>query len=173
GLSTLVSGSYIEMYPGQGGTPQRKFVGLDEPPVLPPDTPGRFFVLEASDLGSLTRGSPISYRGLSVGEVQAYALTPDDQGVRVSAFVRAPYDRLVHPETRFWNAGGVDLTVGSQGIRIRANSWEQLLSGGVAFETPEDVLSRPSSPPAAVFSLYDNRLAAQRAPKGPTLEYVA
>lgn len=172
GLSTIVSGSYIEMYPGKPGPAQRQFVGLETPPVLAPDTRGRSFTLLASDLGSLTRGSPISFRGVTVGEVEDYILQPGSRGVRVSAFVRAPYEDLVHPETRFWNAGGVDLTVGSQGIRIRANSWEQLLSGGVAFETPEDVLSRPSSPPAAVFSLYDNRLAAQRAPKGPTLEYV-
>src|SRR5262249_1896970 len=77
------------------------------------------------------------------------------------------------PETRFWNAGGVDLTLGSQGLRIRANSWEQLLAGGIAFDTPVEALSRPSSPAAAQFSLYDNRRAAERAPLGPTLVYAA
>lgn len=173
GLSTLVSGSYIEMYPGKGGTPQRKFTGLDEPPALPPDTPGRFFVLEAPDLGSLTRGSPISYRGLDVGEVEEYALTPDSQGVKVTAFVRAPYDRLIHPETRFWNAGGVDLTIGTQGIRIRANSWQQLLAGGVAFDTPEQVLKNSPSVANASFRLYDDRRAAARAPLGDELYYLA
>lgn len=173
GLSTLVSGSYIEMYPGAGGTPRRQFVGLDEPPVLPPDTPGRFFVLQAPDLGSLTRGSPISYRGLNVGEVEEYTLTPDNQGVKVTAFVREPYDRLVHPETRFWNAGGVDLTVGTQGIRIRANSWQQLLAGGVAFDTPEQVLRNSPSVANASFRLYDDRLAAARAPLGDELYYLA
>src|SRR5262249_34445185 len=68
GLSTLVSGSYIEMYPGEPGAPKREFVGLDQPPVLPPNTAGRSFTLLTGDLGSLTRGSPISYRGVSVGE---------------------------------------------------------------------------------------------------------
>jgi paraquat-inducible protein B len=173
GLSTIVSGSYIEMYPGSPGTEQRQFVGLEAPPVLPPDTPGRAFTLLAGDLGSLTRGSPISYRGIIVGEVEDYTLEPGNKGVRVAAFVRAPYEGLVHRETRFWNAGGVDLTLGSQGIRIRANSWEQLLSGGVAFETPEAVLAGAPSPAAATFNLYDNRRAAERAPQGPTLEYVA
>jgi paraquat-inducible protein B len=173
GLSTLVSGSYIEMYPGQGGNPRRNFIGLDEPPALPPDTPGRFFVLEAPDLGSLTRGSQISYRGLNVGEVEQYALAPDSQGVRVTAFVRAPYDRLVHPETRFWNAGGVDLTIGTQGIRFRADSWQQLLAGGIAFDTPESVLKNTPSVANATFRLYDNRRAAVRAPLGEELYYVA
>ncbi|HEY6484606.1 MAG TPA: MlaD family protein [Steroidobacteraceae bacterium] len=173
GLSTLVSGSYIEMYPGKPGEPQREFVGLDEPPLPPPDTPGRSFTLLSADLGSLSRGSPISYRGVTVGEVQGYKLRKDGQGVEVSAFIRAPHDRMVHPETRFWNAGGVDLTIGAQGIRFRANSWEQLLSGGIAFETPSRVLAATPSPADAVFSLYDNRRSAERAPIGPTLEYVA
>ncbi len=178
GLETLVSGSYIEMYPGQGGQggkggqPQRHFIGLDEPPALAPDTPGRTFVLEAGDLGSLTRGSPISYRGLSVGEVEAYALTPDKQAVRVTAFVRAPYDSLVHPETRFWNAGGVDLTIGTQGIRFRADSWQQLLAGGIAFDTPEEVLKQAPSTANAGFRLYDNRRAAVRAPLGDELYFL-
>src|SRR5579872_2061099 len=102
GLSTIVSGSYIEMYPGTPGPPQRQFVGLDAPPLLAPDTPGRAFTLFAGDLGSLTRGSPISYRGITVGEVEDYALEPGGRGVRVTAFIRAPNDKLIHPETRFW-----------------------------------------------------------------------
>jgi paraquat-inducible protein B len=173
GLSTLVSGSYIEMYPGKPGAPKREFVGLDEPPVLPPDTRGRSFTLLTNDLGSLTRGSPISFRGVAVGEVEDYKLRPGNKGVTVTAFIRSPHDELVHPETRFWNAGGVDLTLGSQGLRIRANSWEQLLSGGVEFETPDEALSAASSPGGSVFGLYDNRRAAERAPQGPTLIYIA
>jgi len=174
GLSTLVSGSYVEMYPGKPSEESKHdFVGLDEPPALAPDTKGRSFTLLASDLGSLTRGSPISYNGITVGEVEDYVLRPNNKGVTVTAFVRSPYEELVHPETRFWNAGGVDLTLGSQGLRIRANSWEQLLSGGIAFATPTEVLQKPSSQVGAVFGLYDNRRAADRAPLGPTLEYVA
>jgi len=173
GLSTIVSGSYIEMYPGKPGESRRDFVGLDEPPALPPDTRGRSFTLLTNDLGSLTRGSPISYRGVTVGEVEDYVLRPGNKGVTVTAFIRSPHEDLVHPETRFWNAGGVDLTLGSQGLRIRANSWEQLLSGGIAFETPDESLSKPPSAPESVFGLYDNRRAAERAPLGPTLIYVA
>jgi paraquat-inducible protein B len=173
GLSTIVSGSYIEMYPGTEGKPQRSFVALDEPPILPPDAHGRFFTLESTDLGSLTRGSPISYHGVSVGEVEGYLLADNGSHVTVTAFVRSPWDDLVHPETRFWNAGGVDVTLGAQGVRVRANSWQQLLSGGIAFETSTDVLSKHPSPPNADFTLYDNRQSALRAPRGPEIVYVA
>jgi paraquat-inducible protein B len=173
GLSTIVSGTYIEMYPGKDGAPKRDFVGMEEPPALPLDTPGRSFTLLTNDLGSLTRGSPISYQGINIGEVEDYKLRPGNQGVSVTAFIRSPHEDLVHPETRFWNAGGVDLTLGSQGLRIRANSWEQLLQGGIAFETPKEALSKTPSAAGSVFGLYDNQRAAERAPLGPTLVYVA
>ena len=173
GLSTIVSGSYIEMYPGHDGNSQRRFVALDEPPILPPDVRGRSFTLRSPDLGSLTQGSPISYHGVSVGEVEGYTLAADGTHVTVTAFVRSPWDDLVHPETRFWNAGGVDLSVGAQGIRVRANSWQQLLSGGVAFETSTDVLANPPSAAGSEFQLYDNRQLALRAPRGREIIYVA
>jgi paraquat-inducible protein B len=173
GLSTIVSGAYIEMVPGQGTKEQHAFTGLDAAPVLSPDTPGRSFTLRAAELGSLTRGSTISYRGVSVGEVETFAISPDGQGVTVTAFIRAPYDRLVHPETRFWNAGGIDVAVGAQGVRVRASSWQQLLTGGIAFETPTNALAGAASNAGATFVLYDDRPAAMRDPRGEQLLYIA
>ncbi|MEJ1965002.1 MAG: MlaD family protein [Gammaproteobacteria bacterium] len=173
GLSTIVSGVYIEMEPAIGSKSQDAFVGLEEPPLLRPDTPGRAFTVSAPDLGSLTRGSPVSYHGVSVGEVEGYSLMPDGRSVSVTAFIRAPYDRLVHPETRFWNAGGVDVSVGAQGVRIRASSWQQLLGGGIAFETPPAALNGTPSPQSASFTLFDTEAAAMREPRGEQLVYVA
>jgi paraquat-inducible protein B len=110
---------------------------------------------------------------VSVGEVEGYTLATDGSHVTVTAFVRAPWDDLVHPETRFWNAGGVDLSVGSQGVRVRANSWQQLLSGGISFETSTAVLASPPSPAGADFPLYENRQHALAAPRGPEILYAA
>jgi paraquat-inducible protein B len=173
GLSTLVSGAYIEMSPAKGTKEQREFVGLDDAPVLDPSVAGRTFTMTTPDLGSLTRGSPISYHGVSVGEVEDYAIAPDGQQINVRAFIRAPHDRLVHPDTRFWNSGGVDVAIGAQGVRIRANSWQQLLSGGIAFETPPASLKTPPSEDGATFPLYDNRRAALRDPRSGQVVYVA
>jgi len=173
GLSTIVSGVYIEMEPAAGSKSQESFVGLEEPPLLKPDTAGRSFTVSAPELGSLTRGSPISYHGVSVGEVEGYTLAPDGQRVTATIFIRAPYDQLVHPETRFWNAGGVDVSIGAQGVRIRATSVQQLLGGGIAFETPPTALSSEPSPQNAAFTLFDTQGAAMREPHGEELVYVA
>ena len=170
GLSTLVSGSYIEMYPSEG-EPERSFIGLDEPPAIIPDSPGRSFTLHANDLGSLVGGSQISYRGVPVGEVEGFALDRQHHQIEIYAFIRSPYETLIHPESRFWNSGGVDVSVGVTGLRFRASSWQQLVSGGISFDTPDAALAHPSSDAGAVFRLYDNQDDAQQDPHGPTLVY--
>jgi paraquat-inducible protein B len=167
GLSTIVSGSYIEMYPGKDGKPRRSFVGLDSPPVVPPGSPGRSFTLRAPDLSSLTQGSPVTYRGIDVGEVTAFSLAGDGHDVSVTLFIRAPHDRLVHPGTHFWNAGGVAMNLGAQGLQLRANSWQQLLAGGVGFETPAAAMATAPSAAGSVFQLYDNQQSALGAPAAP------
>ncbi len=170
GLSTLVSGAYIEMYPGEGAE-EHNFVGLDDPPTLQPDAPGHSFTLRAANLGSIAEGSPVSYRGIPVGQVEGFALDPSSTQVEIYAFVRAPYEHLVHPESRFWNSGGVDVSIDTKGLRFRAESWQQLLSGGVTFDTPDAVLGQPVSPEGTVFRLYDNQNDAFQDPRGPTVVY--
>jgi paraquat-inducible protein B len=170
GLSTLVSGSYIEMYPGDGVS-QRSFVGLEDPPALTPDAPGRSFTLHTDDLGSLTGGSPISYRGVPVGEVEGFQLDASGKGINIYAFIRAPFERYVTAQTRFWNSGGIDVAVGVQGLRFRASSWQQLISGGVSFDTPDAALTTAESNPGAAFRLYENQYDAQRDPRGSKLVY--
>jgi paraquat-inducible protein B len=158
------------MYPGDG-EPERSFVGLDEPPAIIPDTPGRSFTLHANDLGSLVSGSQISYRGVPVGEVEGFALDRQHHQIEIYAFIRSPYENLIHPESRFWNSGGVDVSVGVTGLRFRASSWQQLVSGGISFDTPDGTLEKPASDAGAVFRLYDNQDDAQQDAHGTTLIY--
>ncbi|HEX3844956.1 MAG TPA: MlaD family protein [Steroidobacteraceae bacterium] len=169
GLSTIVSGAYIEMYPGKGSKPRRHFVGLDNPPIIPPGTAGRSFTLYALDLSSLSRGSPVTYRGVDVGVVTNYALAADGHDVSVTTFIRAPNDRLVRPGTHFWNAGGVAMTLGAQGLQVRANSWQQLLAGGVAFDTAPAAMADAPAAAGSIFQLFDNEQAAKGTPAGPPL----
>jgi paraquat-inducible protein B len=170
GLTTLVSGEYIEMYPGHGAA-QRQFVGLEAPPLLQPDTPGRAFTLTASNLASLSPGAPLSYRGIRVGQIEGAALDSSGTVINIYVFVAAPYDRLVHPQTRFWNQGGIDVSAGAEGIHVRVGSWEQLLAGGIEFDTPAWATDEPASAAGSRFALYDSASSAARFPHGTPLVY--
>jgi paraquat-inducible protein B len=171
GLSTLFSGVYIEMFPGKGQRTER-FEGLDLPPVLAPSGEGKSFLLRASELGGLSRGSPVYYRGVQVGEVLGSALAPDAHSVGISIFVRAPHDGLVHPETRFWNASGFELRTGAGGFRAKMESLQAVLLGGVGFDTREEFLKSPPSPRDAEFQLYQDSEAVRSAPHGPEVSYL-
>src|ERR1700738_142186 len=113
GLGTLVSGAYISVDVGRSSTERYNFEGLEVPPIVTSDLPGREFVLHAEDIGSLSVGSTVFYRHISVGQVVAYTLDPGGASVTIKVFVYQPYDRYVTAETRFWQASGFDMSVNS------------------------------------------------------------
>ncbi len=154
GLGTLFSGAYIEIEPGEGAS-QQHFTGLDEPPVVANDVPGREFTLQTDDLGSLHAGAPIYYRGLHAGEVLDYLFSPDSGQISLQAFVEAPFDRLVKQNTRFWNISGVEVQAGADGFDIKTGSLQSILAGGIAFDSFGDQSQKTSVAEAgASFRLY-------------------
>lgn len=161
GLETLVSGSYIELQPSyDGGSPQRDFVGLETPPVLSSDVPGRTFLLKTARIGNINLGSPVFFRDLDVGEVLGWDLGDMAQSVTIHAFVRAPYDRYVHDDTHFWNASGASVQLGASGLQFHVESLRALVLGGIDFETSPAAAASPQSAENHVFPLYASKEAA-------------
>jgi paraquat-inducible protein B len=146
GLGTLLSGVFIEFDPGDG-QPADDFVGLAEAPPITSRVPGTQFVLRTDRLGSIGRGSPVYYHNIPVGQVLGYELAEDKQDLTVNIFVNAPNDQLVRPNSRFWNASGVDVALGAGGVEVSMESLQALLAGGIAFDTPD--IDRPGEPAAA------------------------
>ena len=165
GLDTLLSGSYIGVDGGQSKKEASTFTGLETPPVIASDVPGRRFVLVARDIGSLDVGSPVYFRRIPAGHVESFALQPDGT-IFLSAFVKAPYDRYVTQGSRFWHASGVDLRMDAGGFKLNTQSLAALLLGGVAFETQGDAAQAPLAETAHRFALAADRESALRAPDG-------
>jgi paraquat-inducible protein B len=172
GLGTLLSGNYIGFDVGTSKKKQSKFTGLDVPPIITRDQAGRQFMLEAPDLGSLGIGSPIYYRRLLAGEVIAYDLAKDGKAVSLKIFVNSPYDKYVNPDTRFWNASGLDVSVGAGGVEIRTQSLVAVLAGGLAFDTPPFAAKAEPAAADTVFTLYSDRAAAMKQPESVAAHYV-
>lgn len=173
GLGTILSGSYIVMRPGPG-EPERHFVALETPPVYQVDVPGKRFVLQAQDLGSISGGSPIYFRGIVVGSVLGHELAADGDGVSIFAFVRSPYDSLVRAESRFWNASGINLALTASGVTVHTESLQTIIAGGIAFETPIEASASPVAANNATFPLFASQQAiaqAQYTIKVPFLMY--
>lgn len=163
GLGTLLGGAFISMDPiplRKGEKARQEYVGLEKAPAVTSDEPGTAFVLRAPRLGSIDVGTPVYYRQINVGRVTDYELTRDGE-ILVKIYVFAPHDERVVGGTRFWNAGGVDVTIDAGGLRVDTESLVSVLLGGVAFDTPVSLEAQTRAAPGQVFQLYDNRQATQ------------
>jgi paraquat-inducible protein B len=171
GLGTLLSGNYIGFEAGKSTRTQHTFVGLTEPPIITSGQ-GKAFTLKAAKLGSLGVGAPVYYRSLEAGQVLAYDLSKDGREIDIKIFVNMPYDRYVNPSSRFWNASGIDVSVGATGVEVRTESLVALIAGGVAFDTP--AAARAAQPAAAntTFTLHPDRTAALKQPDSISRRYV-
>lgn len=172
GLETVLSGVYIGVDGGRSGQSQREFVGLEEPPAVTSDVPGRRYRLRADDIGSLDIGSPVYYHRIPVGHVESYALEADGGHIMLGIFVKAPYDRYVTPGSRFWHASGVDLRIDANGLKVETQSLSTILMGGVAFESPDlrDVSDTSAvAEDGRLFSLAANHADARKAPDGVSI----
>jgi paraquat-inducible protein B len=145
GLDTLVTGVRLSVLPGKGPV-TKEFRGLDKAPAPDVTDEGRTFILQSDQLGSLTTGAPVFYRELKVGAVEASRLSDDSTSVLIRIHLEGPYVNLVRTNTRFWNTGGFSFKVSLFGAQLKDTSLESLITGGVAFATPD---TNPLAPVAA------------------------
>ncbi|MDR3518090.1 MAG: MlaD family protein [Azospirillaceae bacterium] len=167
GIDTLFSGAYIAVDTGTAQQTSTAFTGLETPPTVIGGMPGRSFTLHTDDLGSLDIGSPVYYRRIQVGRVAAYRLDVDGKSVGVEVFIDAPYDRFVTADTRFWNASGVDVSIGADGFKLKTQSVATIVAGGIAFATPESSQSEAASGSTS-FVLAKDQATAMAPPDGPS-----
>ncbi len=159
GLEALVKGNYIALRLGEkGAAPRHAFQARAKAPPLDVSAPGLHLVLLASSLGSLDIGSPVLYRQVRVGSVQSYQFSRSHRQVVIGVHIEPSYASLVNSSTRFWNASGLSAQADISGIRIRSESMQSILLGGVAFETPDT--AAPVHKKIQRFTLYADRDAA-------------
>jgi len=160
GLDTLLSGAFIEIDPGEIGAgenakAQVKFKGLEEPQIYQLGNPGTKYILQSKKLGSLSRGSPIKYRGIIVGTVTRHKLTEDHKYVEIEIFVTSPHDKFINEFTRFWNTSGVNIELGAKGFEFEMESVSSLIAGGIAFSNLHPAESNAQAEENKLFELYD------------------
>ena len=160
GLETLVSGNYIEMDPGRNGAATHQFTGLEEPPVVRSDEPGTTYVVTTTKGGAFGPSDPVFFRGIPVGDIISSTFDGTQKEIPIRIFVKKPYDALIKDGTTFWNASGITVSAGADGFKFEFESLGAVLSGGIAFETPEKAQDGAPAAADTAFPLYDNRTAA-------------
>ena len=139
GLSTLLSGSFIQLNPGKAQKLKKVFTVLNDPPVTAADVPGLRLTLSGRGVKVLSVGDPVLYQNFEVGRVEKAEFNPEQRQMNYRLFIQRPYDRLVTVNSRFWVASGVQLAVSADGIKLNTGSMESMLSGGIAFGVPDNM----------------------------------
>lgn len=118
--------------------------------------------LQSKELGSISEGSKIYFRKIPVGEVYSYGLNEDGSGVDLNVKIKKQFSHLVTSQTRFWNASGVSISGGLSGLKVQTESLAAIISGGIAFATPENRRLSPSSvKDGHVFNLFEDYESAE------------
>lgn len=154
GLETLVGPRYVEAEPDFTLTTRaigrmNEFVGLEESQGRAggsaiggaagvPGPRDLVLTLQADRARSLTVGSPVQFRGVKVGQVLGMELNANGMRVDVRVVVFEPYTQFVRTNSQWWNASGFGLDFGLVGgFSLRTGSLESIITGGIAFATPD------------------------------------
>lgn len=156
-LDTLVSGQYLEVQPSsRKGTSQTRFTALAQPPSTIAREEGLRVTLSTARRGSIKPGVVVSYREVPVGKVESFELGSSADRVLIHILIEPRYAPLVRSGTRFWNASGVGIDAGLfKGVKVRTESLEALLEGGIAFATPDNAQMGSPAIPGQTFALHD------------------
>ena len=172
GLSTVLSGAYIELLPGRTTEPRLEFSALEQPPTTPRDAQGLRLSLVGGQAEAVSVGDPVSFRGYQVGRVESATFDIDTRRMQYRLYIKAPYDRLVTANSRFWSRSGVKLSLNSEGISLDMTSLESLLSGGIAFGVPAGLARGDAVAENTSFILHDDEESARQGTFNRHLAYV-
>ncbi len=161
GLSTLLSGAYIELSPGSEEDLADNFEGLETPPVTPLGTPGLHVTLNSAGNQALRAGDPIVFQGIKVGTIEYAFFDNQKRRSYYNAFIAAPYDQMVTDNTRFWFNSGLSVELSADGILFDIASLPTVLAGGVAFDVPEGLPLGERITDRGFFTLYPNESASR------------
>ncbi len=93
-------------------------------------------ILTTPQITTLFVGSPVYYRGIEVGSVEYFMLCSNSTEVEIHALIEPAFAPLVRADSRFWNAGGISVSLKFFGINVSAENFKSLVIGGIAFATP-------------------------------------
>jgi paraquat-inducible protein B len=156
-LGTLVTGQYIEVRPAsKASEKQTQFVALDVAPAESVREEGLRLVLSTARRGSIKPGVIVSYREVPVGKVTGFELGPTSDRVLIHVLIEPRYAPLVRSGSRFWNASGIGVDASLfKGVKVRTESLEALLEGGIAFASPDNPEMGGPALPGQTFALHE------------------
>ncbi|MFY0646182.1 MlaD family protein [Sulfitobacter geojensis] len=160
GLSTVLSGVYIEgSWDDQQGPVPASFSGASEAPLIRPGQGGLEIAFRTVANSQLTDNAPILYKGIEVGRIGRARISQRGNFAIVEALIFEDHRNLINQSTRFWDASGFSVSIGTAGAEIDFSSLATLIGGGITFDTFVSGGGRVSD--GTVFEVFPDRETAR------------
>ncbi|WP_394189899.1 intermembrane transport protein PqiB [Pseudoalteromonas atlantica] len=137
GMSTLLSGVYLEFAPGESKQIKEHFILQDEPALIGKDVKGGRFVLQSYDAEVMDVSTSIYYKNYKIGQVETATFDWKNQAMKYGIFINEPYQNLITLNSIFWVNAGVEIDLSADGINVNTGSLSKLLKGGISVGLPE------------------------------------
>jgi len=138
----LLGGAYITFNVGHGKA-KNNFNLLSAPPAKHASALGLQLTLLSHHAQVATPGSAVSYRGITVGQVDNVSLDKTADNIRVSITIDQEHRHLIKNTSRFYNASGITLSGGLSDLVVKTESIDAILRGGISFYNPKTNHSEP------------------------------
>jgi paraquat-inducible protein B len=169
-VKAALAGVTIGVSPGVGGAPTRRFVGLEDAPVVDPQTKGTGYELITHVIGPVRAGSTVLYHGQEIGKIITTRFTGLN-AFRLHVFIYQPYDGLIRPGAQFWTSSPLQVSLNGSGFSTNIAPANTVFSGAIDFDLPASATHAGVSPAGSTFILYRDRGAAQQHLDGPEVLY--
>ncbi|MBQ4833707.1 intermembrane transport protein PqiB [Pseudoalteromonas sp. MMG010] len=137
GMSTLLSGVYLEFSPGTVNTTKTRFELQNEPALIGKDVQGGRFKLVSYNAEVLEVSTGIYYKNYKIGQIETAAFDWKNQAMKYGVFINDPYQNLITENAIFWVNAGVEIDLSADGININTGSLSKLLKGGISVGLPD------------------------------------
>ncbi len=169
-LQALLGGSYILVDAGDGAK-TTTFNLSPQPVAKHPSAAGLQLSLSTTESHGVLPGSLITYKGLSVGQVDTVALNPSGQEVNFTVTISDEFAHLVNHYTRFYQTSGVSIQGNITNFAVQTDSLDSVLKGGLSFYTPAQHINQPSADEGQHFTLFADRQQAEMAGIGISIHF--
>ncbi|MGL1932348.1 MAG: MlaD family protein [Desulfotalea sp.] len=146
-ISTLLGGSHISFMLDDKSTEFQDTFEMS--PVAPPLVPlrrGKVYHLTSKNI-SFARQSPVYFKGIKVGEVVVSKLVKSGHSIATDIYIYEEHLTLLSEKSVFWQYSGIDVQADLSGINVNIGPLAKIVSGGLAFTSPDKVNKKKNKPP--------------------------
>ncbi|WNC66777.1 MlaD family protein [Thalassotalea nanhaiensis] len=134
GFSALISGTFIQVKPGNSAKYKNSFKLLAKAPPSSAEDEGLQLVFKLKTAGSIEKGTPISHKKMVIGIVDSVNFSADGKHIEVAATIADSFRYLVSNSSQFYQSSGIRAHADMTGMTIQTESLQSIIRGGIALD---------------------------------------